>query len=65
MNITNEIYTSISTTNEYYCHMTDTGVWLCNPCSSPTGSLVTGAFFGIAGFIAFVIICVLVAQLLE
>lgn len=28
MNITNPVYTSVSDSC-YYCHLTDTGVWLC------------------------------------
>ena len=46
VNITNPIYTSVSD-NCYYCHLTDTGVWLCEGVNVWGG--VIGAFWlGIA-----------------
>ncbi len=43
VNITNPIYTSVSDSC-YYCHLTDTGVWLCDGINVYG---VVGSAFGI------------------
>lgn len=57
MNITNPIYTSMSD-SEYYCHLTDTGVWLCK--HTDLNGVAIGAFgVGVAIATLMLVLCFL------
>jgi len=45
VNITNPIYASVSD-SEYYCHLTKTGVWLCDS-TDITGVAITAFGIGV------------------
>lgn len=60
MNITNPIYTSMSD-SEYYCHLTDTGVWLCK--HTDLNGVAIGAFgVGVAIATLMLVLCFLIVE---
>jgi hypothetical protein len=46
MNITNPIYTAYSDRG-YYCHITETGQWICDPSNGPILDQTMGTGLGI------------------
>ena len=62
MNITNPIYTSVSDSC-YYCHLTDTGVWLCEDINV-WGAIIEALGFGIAiGALIMLILVLLIERM--
>lgn len=59
MNITNPIYTSMSD-SEYYCQLTETGVWLCKH-TDLNGVAITAFGIGFAiGATLMLVLCFLI-----
>lgn len=55
MNITNPVYTGMSDCG-YYCHLTDTGIWLCDVSGEPLILVIIGIIIGVVLFIMFIVI---------
>ena len=61
VNITNPVYTGVSDCG-YYCHLTDTGIWLCDVSGDPLMLMVIGIIIGVVLFMMFIVIIIVAMQ---